>query len=127
MQSIIEPERTIPVVREVDVLVCGGGAAGFAAALSAARNKSKVLLVERYGFLGGLATAALVLTPSPMNNGINAELAARLKQGGFYAPCDGLDGNQKIDELHAIDPERLKQEFFNMLVNEGVEILLHTY
>ena len=45
-----------------DVLVIGGGAAGVAAATAAGRAGAKVMLLERYGFLGGLATAAQVGT-----------------------------------------------------------------
>jgi NADPH-dependent 2,4-dienoyl-CoA reductase/sulfur reductase-like enzyme len=45
---------------ETDVLVLGGGPAGVCAALSAARNGAKVLLVEQSGMLGGMATLGLV-------------------------------------------------------------------
>ena len=45
---------------EKEVIVIGGGPAGIAAAWSAAKNGSKVLLIERYGFPGGMATAGLV-------------------------------------------------------------------
>ena len=127
MEWITEPEQKIPVVADVDVVVCGGGVAGFAAALSAARNKCSVLLLEKYGFLGGAATAMLVITPTPMNNGVSAEIADRLSKGGFYAPCKDLDGNQKIDQLHAVDPEMLKYEMIEMLLSQNVKLLLHTY
>ena len=127
MKWITEPEQKIPVVADVDVVVCGGGVAGFAAALSAARNKCSVLLIEKYGFLGGAVTAMLVITPTPMNNGINLELANRLSKLGAYAPCRGLDGNQKKDQLHAVDPEILKHELIEMLQSENVKLLLHTY
>jgi len=53
-------ERDVPIVRHVDVLVVGGGPAGIAAAIGAARTGADAALVERYGFLGGAATAALV-------------------------------------------------------------------
>ena len=51
MRFITERERRTPVVGDVDVLVCGGGFAGVAAAVSAARNGANVLLLEKYGFL----------------------------------------------------------------------------
>ncbi len=55
------PKRnTVTEVRETDVLVCGGGPAGIAAALTAARQGARVLLVERYGRLGGMAVNAMV-------------------------------------------------------------------
>jgi len=53
MSWIVEPERKIPVVAETGVLVCGGGFAGVAAAVCAARNGARVLMIERSGILGG--------------------------------------------------------------------------
>jgi flavin-dependent dehydrogenase len=49
-----------PIIDECDVLVCGGGPSGFSAAVSAARNGAKTILVERYGFPGGMMTAGYV-------------------------------------------------------------------
>lgn len=60
MDHMIEPERRIPVIEETDVLVVGGGPAGIAAAVAAAREGASTALLERYGFLGGMATAGLV-------------------------------------------------------------------
>src|SRR5512139_1442471 len=60
MRMYREPEREIPIAYEVDVLVAGGGVSGCAAAVSAARNGAKTLLVERNGVLGGVATAGLM-------------------------------------------------------------------
>jgi len=56
MDLITEPERKTPVVADVDLLVCGGGIAGVAAAICAARYGINVMLLEKYGFLGGLVT-----------------------------------------------------------------------
>jgi ribulose 1,5-bisphosphate synthetase/thiazole synthase len=127
MHWITEPERQIPVVAEVDLLVCGGGFAGVAAAVCAAQNDLKVLLLEKYGFLGGLVTAALVITTPPLDNGINLEIAERLTEKAVYAPCRSSGEEVKGLELHAIDPEIVKYEFTRMLQERGIEILLHTY
>src|SRR5919109_4007886 len=58
---LILPARTAEVIAEPDILVVGGGPAGLGAALGAAGAGADVLLAERYGFLGGNATAALVM------------------------------------------------------------------
>ena len=62
MKQIEEPARTIPVLAETDVLVVGGGPGGLAAALGAARQGAKVMLVERYGCFGGVIAQSMVGT-----------------------------------------------------------------
>ena len=54
-RTITEPQRETPVVAEVDVVVAGGGPAGIVAAVAAGRNGAKTMLVEAYGYLGGVA------------------------------------------------------------------------
>lgn len=61
--------RTIKAESQYDLLVAGGGPAGASAAITAARNGSKVLLVEATGCLGGMGTSGLVTTFGPMGNG----------------------------------------------------------
>ena len=127
MNWIAEPERKTPVVANADILVCGGGIAGVAAAICAGRHGVKVMLLEKYGFLGGLVTTSLVITTPPLNNGINLELGNRLKEKAVYTPCLHPDELTRPLELHAIDPEILKYELFCMLKEAGVDLLLHTY
>ena len=57
---IVEKERKIPVAGNYDVIVCGGGIAGVAAAIAAARAGAKTLLMEKMYLLGGLATSGLI-------------------------------------------------------------------
>ena len=56
--TIEEPARQVPLYGEYEVAVLGGGPAGIAAAVAAARAGRRTLLIERYGFLGGMGTAA---------------------------------------------------------------------
>lgn len=87
-------ERTAPVVLDADVVVCGGGSAGLAAAITAARAGARVALIERYGFFGGNAVAAYVGTicglyvrsgedHADLYDGFPREWAERLKSKGF--------------------------------------------
>lgn len=126
MSWIVEPERKVPVAAETGVLVCGGGFAGVAAAVCAARNGARVLMVERYGFLGGLVTGGLVITTPPLDNGINREVAERLRQRRVYAPLQKPGAEMIALKMHAIDPEVVKHELTQMLREAGVELLLHT-
>jgi hypothetical protein len=75
LDSIVEPEGRVPVVRRADLVVVGGGPAGIAAAVAGARNGLSVTLIERYAYLGGLASGGMVLVLDDMCNG--AEISVR--------------------------------------------------
>jgi len=104
MKYVTEPEKRVPVVAEVDVAVIGGGPGGLPAAIAAARNKANTLLVERYGFLGGMATNGLIgpilghtahQSSAAIIGGIAKELCLRMhKQGG--APKERREASEKI-------------------------------
>jgi ribulose 1,5-bisphosphate synthetase/thiazole synthase len=118
--SVREAERGLPVLGEVDVLVCGGGPAGTGAAIASARTGAKTLLLEKYGFLGGMATAGLV-TPHFdcfLNKGINAEMIEQLKQRSAW----GADF-WKI----SFDPEKYKHVSEDMVLESGSDLLYHTF
>jgi hypothetical protein len=72
-----EPARDVKVVAEADVVVVGGGPAGLAAAIGAARNGASVLLLERYNHLGGLATGGMVLVLDDMWDARLHEISVR--------------------------------------------------
>ena len=68
-QTVKLPAQDVPVWYRTQVLVVGGGASGLAAAVSAARLGADVTLLERNGYLGGLATGGLVILLLTMDDG----------------------------------------------------------
>lgn len=94
---------------KVDVLVCGGGPAGMAAAIMAARGGAKVLLVERYGRLGGMAVHARV-----------APLMGRSASPFVQEVLDRIGGAR-------IDPDRLDLQYADLLEEAGADLLLHAW
>jgi NADPH-dependent 2,4-dienoyl-CoA reductase/sulfur reductase-like enzyme len=68
-KRISEPGREVRVYTETEVLVVGGGPAGVSAAVAAARNGARTVLVERYGHLGGMATGGLVILIPHLSDG----------------------------------------------------------
>ena len=70
-ETLIRPRSRVPVVATTGVLVVGGGPAGIAAAVSAARNGAPTVLVERYPYLGGLASGGMVLVLDDMHNDLD--------------------------------------------------------
>ena len=133
---MFEPARSLPVYGEFDVVVFGGGPAGLAASASAARHGAKVLLVERYGFLGGMGTAGGVTNFAGLYgrkngemrqvvHGVVDELLARIEAlGGLNAPQDGMQGRIRV---RSYDISSLKCAADQMLVGSGVQILFHAW
>ncbi len=116
-----------------DVLVVGGGNAGCAAALAAARNGARVLLVERYGFLGGTATAAMVGPWMTFHSGadrivggIAQEIVERLSARGG-SPGHLRDASDYVATITPFDPELHKALLFEMMREASVDLLLHAY
>ncbi|NOZ23156.1 MAG: FAD-dependent oxidoreductase [Planctomycetes bacterium] len=113
-RKTIHIEKDAPIVYETDVVVVGGGLAGTAAAVAAAREGAKVLLIERAGCLGGMATSGLV--PPALNvtitEGIERELIDRVGKLG------GKTQNH--------NPEIIKQALYNMVHEAGVKLMLYT-
>ncbi|WP_340026806.1 FAD-dependent oxidoreductase [Paenibacillus sp. FSL K6-1096] len=124
------PAEEIAVSYEVDVLVAGGGPAGVAAAIAAARSGARTLLIEQRGFLGGMGTVALVPAFCPYSDGekavvrgIGLELLERMKAG-----CEPEFRERFGNELDwvPIDPEVLKRVYDEAVAESGAEVLLHT-
>jgi hypothetical protein len=122
--------------REAQVVVAGGGVAGVAAAIAAARQGVDTLLIERYGFLGGMFTGGnmIVLNCSPVG-GIGKEIVDALRAQGYARLCPDDPLNYPI--LHynserstltiAYDPEMAKLLLFKMAREAGVRLLLHSF
>ncbi len=123
MASFLEPAREIPVVRAVDVLVVGGGTAGVPAALAAARQGARVLLVEKFNSFGGAITWGLTITlPAyPVVGPILNEILRRLDER--YRAVVHMDHEPYFVVL---DQELYKYESLLLLEEAGVEILLNT-
>lgn len=124
---VTEAPRETPVVGAYEVIVCGGGPAGLIAAVAAARNGARTLLIERYGFVGGMATSALVTPISEFRH-----------RGAFHVGGIPLELMRRAAELEGADVERdsgnypvndeiLKLAAQRMLVEAGVTLLYHSW
>ena len=130
---LVEPARETPVGGEYEVVVLGGGPAGIAAAAAAAKQGRRTLLIERYGFLGGMGTAAGVTNFC----GLHANIYGDIRQV-VHGVADDLLG--RIDRLgglntphmifgkthaQAYDTAAYKIAADDLLVARGVDILFH--
>lgn len=121
-----QPKMKIPLAREVDVLVIGGGPTGVAAAFASARMGAKTLIVEQFNCLGGIATAAghghMCLysswaTQERVVGGIPFEVVRRVTAAGY-----GVNNNAEAE----FEVEGLKLVLETMAEEAGVELLYHT-
>ena len=153
-RKIIEPAREIDVYDEADVVVVGGGPGGHSAAIAAARNGARTILIERYGHLGGMATGGIVIQIPHMSDGSHEQQIAGLcqewldrldKVGGNLCPRREDIGSSD-EELVAtwrrfmgnvrdgrivytawVDPELLKCVLNDMVEDSGVSLSLHSW
>lgn len=150
--SVSEPAREVPVYHKCDVLVVGGGPAGTAAALAAARTGADVVVMERYNHLGGLSTGGVVIWIDRMTDwhgnlvirGFAEEVLDRLPPEGKAGPERKLWGVKddalakywrlRTSAFHGIvtwaptiDPERLKLTSQELLIEAGCRIVFHSW
>lgn len=140
-KKFITEVKETPVNYECDVLVAGGGTAGVVAAIAAARNGAKTILVERYGYLGG----TLLNGAGPLHSffnlykafpgaekiqvvrGLPSEIVDRLvERGGSFGHLEQEKGGNYDSVITIIDWEMFKELAFDMMEEAGVQVLLHT-
>ena len=156
-QFIDEPGGKVPVAAEADLVVVGGGPAGIGAALSGARNGLKVVLLERYPYLGGLASGGMVLVLDDMCNGpevtvrgLCLEMIERLERRGLAVTPPEAERRsdpalwrkwsrwgtfdfysqmkpQPICYATAFDPDGYKDVANHMVAEAGAELRLHSW
>jgi hypothetical protein len=151
-KTVREVARDVPVFRECDVLVVGGGPAGSAAAASAAQAGADTILVERYGHLGGLSTGGLVVWIDRMTDwdgeqvigGFANDLLDRVPKDALLGPSDDIWGSRDpalveywqersnafsgvVTWSPTVDPEILKIVSFELLLERGVKLLMHSW
>ena len=155
MEVWTEPARDLPVLGRPDVLVVGGGCAGVAAAVAAARRGADTWLIERSGIVGGLATVGLINLLLTMDDGAGTQVVAGLCQevvdrlarrdrAAFPAPSEwdsedpalvtrwkelGLvwGAPESVRYSVAFDPEAFVDVCYELLEEAGVRLALHTF
>lgn len=111
--NVVAPARELEKAGEYDVVVCGGGMAGFGAAVAASRHGAKVLIIEKATSLGGLTTVGLVPIPLDTPTGISQEMLTRLEE---------VDGHFRRNS----DPEKHKLILDRMTKEADIDVLLDT-
>jgi hypothetical protein len=128
--KVTQPRREVPVLHTTSILVVGGGPAGTAAAFSAKRLGVDVTLVERYGYLGGLATGGLVLGIFPLYDRNNKQVIFGIGEE-FMKKLDvlkyGIIDRNKAPTYPTFDAEAFKYVLADMVLGSGITAYLDTW
>ena len=117
-----EPKHKIPILDRYDIVVAGGGPAGFAAALEAGRNGARTLIIDENAFIGGVSTSGLM---SHWTGKVRSKLYCEVLDRCFE--IHEKNYGEQIKNRTLIDTEQLKCLYIEMLEQAGVEIMLHTF
>lgn len=124
MDFIHESSKKTPIKHHADVAILGGGPAGMSAAVSASKTGASVILIERYGFLGGQATGGLVIVLCGLN-----DRKERIIKGFCQDIIDYLEIHNMSKPWHnfiIFDPETLKRCLDEHIDCYGIKLLLHS-
>ena len=140
-----EPSKKISVYGKHDVVIVGGGVAGLTAAIAAGRNGAKTLIIERFPYFGGTATASLMANVVGFRNqvdpcsiqttkGIGEEIILKLlemegatQSRNAYESVPRSDRKGDLSYCYCIDTEKFKYLTLKMVKEANVDILFHTY
>ena len=133
-RTLTEPSRVTPVFGEFDVVVLGGGPAGITAAVAAARAGQRTLLVERYGFLGGMGTAAGVTNFCGLHAKVHGEIR-QVVHGLADELLDRMRALNGLNEPHILFGGRIAAQAYDnaafkvaadeLVLASGAQLLFH--
>jgi len=137
MQEVLEPEKQVPVIADADVAVAGAGVAGTFAAIAAARNGARTVLIERFGSVGGNIGPGMIVAGGTVSGSAHEKLTYECT---VYPSLYGI-GREFIDRYLALGGGTMPEKDYNyagdagiashlaleMLQESGVQLLLSTY
>ena len=134
--GFLKYEKNVPIKKSYDVIVCGGGVAGVAAAVSAAKNGLSTLLLEKSNILGGLGTLGLINLFVPMCNGRGKQIIFGLAEkwlrksaelGFDTIPDEWKNGEPKekteVRYIQRYSPAIFAYQLTEEIVKSGADIL----